>query len=1675
MLKAIAEEEEAEKFGLFDVSALADDNDAEEIIFSAEPMTTMYKVAAISSENDVESSVMSRPSTSSSTVTDAGEMDVTEMREIEDKTENQESVEKEPLLKSLQTWKSAGCSYDYNGTLDCFAVGLSGPLQIIFPTDVQIINLKWNNITSIHSENFNRLANLELIWLNNNKLTSIEEGTFIDQKKLERIYVENNEISSIAPDAFKNLPSLQFLGLKGNPIDSKHTCPPELPLRGSSPIGVPSLRLSYPTCTTKACESLIVEGALSPCEGTSGQICIPDCAKPLFALGILRCGSSGVWIGDGECGIPDLEGEEMNGSGKAGDWLQLPPGVKRKRHSKKFIGDGKKKKAHEKLLLENGANDDEEVEEEEIELSDDDDDDDDDDRREEEVEDDDGENNNDTLEDEEWVFGSLIEWECEKGYNLIGDDHASCDEDGKWSGEPPKCIPVSCGDPNHPKNGSRTIVPYPHFEENSMDDDDDAFTYRSIVFFSCDFGYQISNRQRQGIRDRVASMLSGSISNASSQSGIYTEALCLETGKWSQPPPLCQPEKCGSLPVVENAKVVKTTGEEGEVGATILYECENGYEVVKGDLFRQCMINGWSGSSPICERVACDKLNLPPATDIIVMSHAECDGWIFDEYATVLRKQFLQLDVEKRGWIGLDSISKALTEADYALNSSMKSDNHVSIEKEEMKLSASEKKEEENRVKEERANFLDSIAAIIVKEADVNENNQISFNEWSVLLCKSVGKPNEAWTFSSLVYKRDDETVQKLMREWLTTLADGIVQRKAEEEVLREISEQGIENDVRASIRAKHGEDIAHQFVFEEKNQVLSENKKSHFGAIAIYECAIGYRHSSGNRIRKCESGMWTGETPLCINPCENGGVINPLLPWTWNNTMEELKQLGLDLQEEENEEDIAIDSNKEDENREEEPTPLCICRPGFYGPLCKRRQRCANFKPPNSLSTCVGVFGDTCKPKCKPCYTLQSKKKNSSKMEDELILTCSEKGRFIGPPVCRIRQCHFNPSDENVVVASSHGSLAVSSNRFTCGSTATFKCSEGFESVGGGDHERKCTETGWGGKKLECRPVQCRALPTHVKGKYGRFLLDSKNTGLGDDLIYKCDSGYFLPQCSQRLSKICNRVTRKCISNGQWSEPRVGPLTMIVEECEKITCGDPDGPDNGVAWSTHADVKKTYELKNMIREGTKGPRFPIGYSLDYICNHGYEMKGSSSRKCLYEGVWSGVKPTCHLIEKAKLCTMPNQIRNGSITVFDQEGHEISKNVQEEVELTEGSAVEFECHNGYVLVSAAFRKVKQSKAKKSRSQWDSYKKKQRTAMNQAHRRLRCVKGGKWTGQSPRCVAVECGAPPELENGNVTVLSASLHGKAKYKCHDCYTLNSACSSRILPEEISAVCVADGEWSVALSSSRPMRFNSINKSCFPRCIRRECKPPILPKYSYSLAEKRQSFSNAFYNRKDLGPIYFCGEEVRIVCDEGFGMRLEDGSFTFTKMEREESRASLPAARLLCEPNGDWTFQNLKDGTHNFHCEPITCKNVEIPKYCERIDEESDVDLIENELYPFGAILTHRCKEGYTKSNGSEKIQCGANGWSDSAPYCRAKKCLVPRAPKNGKVQYESRLYRSIAEYSCDEGYYMEPSPQQLGKEKYTRICDASGKWSGNLVPKCLPIVCQDPDVPEHGGLL
>lgn len=89
---------------------------------------------------------------------------------------------------------------------------------------------------------------------------------------------------------------------------------------------------------------------------------------------------------------------------------------------------------------------------------------------------------------------------CETGHKLVGDKTLTCKLGGSWSGSPPKCEFVDCGQPPDIERGSLWLA-------------NGTTHFASQVTYTCESDYRLQGRPTR---------------------------LCQEDGTWSSSPPVCK-------------------------------------------------------------------------------------------------------------------------------------------------------------------------------------------------------------------------------------------------------------------------------------------------------------------------------------------------------------------------------------------------------------------------------------------------------------------------------------------------------------------------------------------------------------------------------------------------------------------------------------------------------------------------------------------------------------------------------------------------------------------------------------------------------------------------------------------------------------------------------------------------------------------------------------------------------------------------------------------------------------------------------------------------------------------------------------------------------------------------------------------------------------------------------
>ena len=319
---------------------------------------------------------------------------------------------------------------------------------------------------------------------------------------------------------------------------------------------------------------------------------------------------------------------------------------------------------------------------------------------------------------------------------------------------------------------------------------------------------------------------------------------------------------------------------------------------------------------------------------------------------------------------------------------------------------------------------------------------------------------------------------------------------------------------------------------------------------------------------------------------------------------------------------------------------------------------------------------------------------------------TCfSSSYRLVGPAT---RRCLVNGSWSGTLPScvlidcgppESLTSGMVNFSNTTAGSLAIYSCQEGYRLVGGTQRTCLDNET-WSRVVPLCVAItECDSPGIPVFG-----VRLNNNYSVGAVVTYDCIVGYIL----------IGTTSRTCLVNGSWSG--------IVPTCRIISCGDPGTPNNG----------------SRILSGTG-----LLSTVEYNCDEGHILVGSSIRECLRNETWSDDTPECELVD----CGSPD-IPNPAGVVF------ISNT-------TVGSSVIYTCLGGYDLVGEPERV--------------------------------CLNNGTWSGEVPSCMVTattNCGFPELPLLGIADFDDIVVGSVAIYSCIEGYM--------VLGNQ-NRTCLSSGEWS------------------------------------------------------------------------------------------------------------------------------------------------------------------------------------------------------------------------------------------------------------------------------------
>ncbi|XP_063096339.1 complement receptor type 2 [Cavia porcellus] len=662
-----------------------------------------------------------------------------------------------------------------------------------------------------------------------------------------------------------------------------------------------------------------------------------------------------------------------------------------------------------------------------------------------------------------------------------------------------------------------------------------------------------------------------------------------------------------------------------------------------------------------------------------------------------------------------------------------------------------------------------------------------------------------------------------------------------------------------------------------------------------------------------------------------------------------------------------------------------------------------------------------------------------------ERVLLCISKDKVNGiwdkpPPICE----YFNKNSfcsEPVVPG---GYRIKGRPPYIHGDYVTFTCNTNFTMKGNKSVWCQANKT-WGPTPLPiCEsdfPLECPPLPQISNGSHSGKTSD--RFAPGSSVTYSCHTGYML----------VGPTTITCLSSGYWSSK--------IPVCKEALC-DPIGQfPNG--------------------QVTEPASLRAGVTVQFSCNEGYRLQGSSSSKCVIiagKATWTK-KPVCEEI----LCPPPSPILNGRLSS--------STNV------SYGSTVTYTCdpdpEEGVTFILVGEKTIHCTMDSQKIGTWSGpspYCKLSTPAVQCPHpqilrgqifsaqkdqysyndtvaftcdsgftlkgsRRIRCNAQGAWEPSVPVCDK-DCQTPPHILNGHKDrhMVRFVPGTSIKYSCNTGYELVG---------EESIHCTPEGKWTPAPPQCKAAQCKPLGPQLFKKPQDRYVRPAV---YS-TCGEGYRLGDNAYQLCQGKIPWYM---EIRL-CEEITCPPppvIYDGTHTGSSLENMSYGTTVI---YTCNPGPEKGVQLDLIGEHAIRCTsddqdrgtwsgPAPLCKLSLPAVQCSAPHVANGYKISGKEAPFSYndSVTFKCKNGFILK-GSGRIRCKADStWDPEIPVCEKEGCEpVTELPAGSRVE--------LVNTSCREGY-------QLSGYTYKKCQDAkNGVWFQKS-PHCEAIHCEPPPLIANG---
>ncbi|XP_064199793.1 sushi, von Willebrand factor type A, EGF and pentraxin domain-containing protein 1 isoform X1 [Anguilla rostrata] len=908
-------------------------------------------------------------------------------------------------------------------------------------------------------------------------------------------------------------------------------------------------------------------------------------------------------------------------------------------------------------------------------------------------------------------YGVTIFYSCFPGYQLVGQNHLTCEETG-WSSPTPFCVLADCGLPPHVDFGDYVKVQDPSGEAGVVGPGGGAadlmFLQGVVIAYRCQAGYELSAAAPLACREdgswngtapqclpascgpppgpehgsvAVWDAASGALAEYSCEEGYRLEGQsvrqCLSGRRWSESAPVCRPVSCGNPGALANGSVL---GDSFLFPAAVRYECAEGF-LLRGSGASACLPDGrWDGEKPRCEPVSCGAPETPAGVEV------EGDEHTFNRQVAYSCKP---------GWV-LEGPASSLCLANGSWSHAGPSCRPAVCGRPPVVLNG---------------RFLGSdfgYGAEVRYECE--EGHTLTGS--ARLVCGGNGlwdAPPPRCVINTCDPPKD--------------ISHGYLNRSSFsfQDVVEYLCFEGYQVVGNPFLRCS----AAGTWV----GTVPECRPCACAQPVLKYGAVFGREYACGDRVRfLCDGGYRTlGPTEAT---CERGGVWSPGVPVCVRDRCSAPPP-------------VVPNAVLQGASATSPDTVTYSCRPGYrmigYPHLtCTRSGRWSEPHPMCKPVSCgppppvpnaqiigsVFTFGSQVRYSCVKGYELETEAES---------LSCLSDGSWSPHAVrCRPRPCALPANLTNVIIT---GEEVTSKGR-----TITLSCEEGYQLEGPAMSE--CQPGGSWSPPFSsgtCVPVSCgKPLPLH----HGNVVGDSFN--FGDTVIYKCLPGFQIQGDSIKI----------CQGDKTWSGSH--PV------CNAVSCGPPPAVENAVAMATGETYQSNVSylcnsgqqlvgLQNLtcLADGTwsqpapkceaaqvcETPREPLngkmqehllatGGAVEFQCDTGYTLQGESLIHCLSNGSWSSEFPTC----APKPCPPPP-------------GHEEMSSHATQDKFFVGQRVSVTCPKGY--------------------------------QTQGVVSVTCKSDQTWTSTNAACERVACGPPLHVANGVVRGAVFQFGDTAVYSCFGGY--------------------------------------------------------------------------------------------------------------------------------------------------------------------------------------------------------------------------------------------------------------------------------------------------------------